>query len=197
MAPRKRKRSRKKAFEALIEPVGDQVVLALRKAAVEVMNNLAEQGPAYNGDFSSAWYAVPSGQEPKGPRSSGTVYRYDLRNVPKTKFETIKQGKGYEVVNGSDYAPQALDLEEGRFISQIDENGDLIQPVKSPVVEGTRFGAKRGQVSSGTESEVPSISTAPQDWYTTYAAGGGLKISFERGVKLGFRSGPGAQRGFG
>ena len=68
MAPRRRKRNRKKAFETLIEPVGDQVVLALRKAAVEVMNNLAEQGPAYSGDFSSAWYAVPTGQAPGGPR---------------------------------------------------------------------------------------------------------------------------------
>ena len=197
MAPRRRKRNRKKAFETLIEPVGDSVVLALRKAAVEVMNNLAEQGPAYSGDFSSAWYAVPTGQAPGGPRSSGGVYSYDLRNVPKTKFKDITQGAGYEIVNGSDYAPQALDLEDGRFISQVDDNGNLIDPVKSPVVEGTRFGARRGQVSPGTEREVPSISTAPQDWYTTYAAGGGLKIAFERGVKLGFRSGPGAQQGFG
>ena len=50
---------------------------ASRRVCVEIMNDLAQKGPAYSGEFSSAWYAVPPGTEPGGPRSTGKVYKYD------------------------------------------------------------------------------------------------------------------------
>lgn len=196
MAPRRR-RKKKRGFESLIPDVEQTVLNSLRRSAVEIMNDLSKAGPAYSGSFSSAWYAVTPGSAPGGPRSKGGQYKYDLRNVPKSKFKNLRQGSYYEVVNGADYAPQALDLEPGKFFSQEDAQGNLIPPVVTPVETGQRTGPIRGQVSSDNDipKKLPAISTAPLDWYSTYASGGGLKISFERGVKLGFRDGPGAQRG--
>jgi hypothetical protein len=161
---------------------------SIRNTAVEIMNDLVIQGPAYSGGFSSAWYTVIPGTEPGGVRREGSQYKYTLRNVPKRRFA---EGKYYEIVNGADYAPQALDLEEGVFFSQRDSNGELIEPVKAPVIggkgRGTRTGRKRGNVSSGGGD---AISTAPLDWYVNYTKGGGMTRALEQGVELGFRQGP-------
>ena len=119
-----------KKFKDLIPDVSESVKKGLRQAAVEIMNGLVKGGPAYSGEFSSAWYALPPGQSPGGNRSSGKEYRYDLRNVPKSKFKKLKPGAYYEIVNGMDYAPQALDLKEGRFQSQKDDNNKIILGTK-------------------------------------------------------------------
>ena len=124
-----------KLFDDLKELVTD----AARTASVEIMNGLVEAGPGFSGQFSSAWYAVEPGKNPGGARSAGNfIYKYDLRNVPKARF---RAGTYYEIVNGIDYAPQALDLEEGRFI----RIGD---PIKDPVAQGKRYGTTRGEVSN-------------------------------------------------
>lgn len=163
-----------KLFDDLKELVTD----AARTASVEIMNGLVEAGPGFSGQFSSAWYAVEPGKNPGGARSAGNfIYKYDLRNVPKARF---RAGTYYEIVNGIDYAPQALDLEEGRFT----RIGD---PIKDPVAEGKRYGTTRGEVSNG---EGESVSTAPLDWYVTYTNGGGMQRDLANGVRIGFRQGP-------
>lgn len=165
-------------FKNLVRDMKELVTNSARTAAVEIMNGLVEAGPGFSGQFSSAWYAVEPGQSPGGPRSSGNnLYKYDLRNVPRARFRT---GTYYEIVNGADYAPQALDLEPGSFIR-------IGEPIKSPVAEGFRYGDKRGQVSSG---DGDSISTAPLDWYVTYTNGGAMQRDLGNGVRVGFRQGP-------
>lgn len=172
-------------FKNLLNDAKELVTQSARQAAVEIMNGLAETGPAYSGQFSSAWYAVEPGQEAGGPRSAGgDIYKYDLRNVPKARF---RSGTYYEIVNGTSYAAQALDLEEGVFRTQYDENGNILDPVKDPIAVGSRFGDKRGQVSSGSGF---AVSTAPLDWYVTYTNGGAMQRDLGNGVKLGFRQGP-------
>lgn len=172
-------------FKNLVNDVKELVTNAARQSAVEIMNSLAEQGPAYSGQFSSAWYAVEPGQQAGGPRSSGNnIYKYDLRNVPRARFRT---GTYYEIVNGADYAPQALDLEEGRFVTQYDDAGNIIDPIKTPVAVGSRTGAKRGQVTQGQGF---AVSTAPLDWYVTYTNGGAMQRDLGNGVRIGFRQGP-------
>lgn len=162
------------------------IVASARTAAVEIMNTLSEIGPAYSGQFSSAWYAVEPGQQPGGPRSTGgETYTYDLRNVPASRF---KSGTYYQIVNGASYAAQALDLEEGVFRTQYDGSGNIVDPVKDPVAVGKRTGQKRGQVSSGPGF---AVSTAPLDWYVTYTSGGAMQRDLANGVKIGFRQGPG------
>ena len=172
-------------FKNLLNDAKELVNQSARQAAVEIMNGLAETGPAYSGQFSSAWYAVEPGQEAGGPRSAGgDIYKYDLRDVPKARF---RSGTYYEIVNGTSYAAQALDLEEGVFRTQYDENGNILDPVKDPIAVGSRFGDKRGQVSSGSGF---AVSTAPLDWYVTYTNGGAMQRDLGNGVKLGFRQGP-------
>ena len=172
-------------FRNLLNDVKELVNQSARQASVEIMNGLAKAGPAYSGQFSSTWYAVEPGQEAGGPRSAGgDIYKYDLRNVPKARF---RSGTYYEIVNGTSYAAQALDLEEGVFRTQYDENGNILDPVKDPVAVGSRFGDRRGQVSSGSGF---AVSTAPLDWYVTYTNGGAMQRDLGNGVKLGFRQGP-------
>ena len=168
-----------------------------RRVCVEIMNDLAQKGPAYSGEFSSAWYAVPPGTEPGGPRGTGKIYKYDLRNVPKTKFKS--RGAYYELVNGADYAPIALDLEEGTFIGQyettIGEDGKEVRRKIPPIGKIVETGSRpkephlRGDVRDVGLAPT-AVSTAELDWYNTYTSGGGLKISLDRGAKLGFRDGP-------
>jgi hypothetical protein len=174
-----------KDFKNLINDMKELVTNSARTAAVEIMNSLAEQGPAYSGQFSSAWYAVEPGQSPGGPRSAGnSIYKYDLRNVPRTKF---RSGTYYEIVNGADYAPEALDLKEGRFQTQYDDAGNILEPLKTPVAVGRRTGPRRGQVTSGQGF---AVSTAPLDWYVTYTSGGAMQRDLGNGVRIGFRQGP-------
>ena len=178
-----------KKFSDLIPDVSESVKKGLRQASVEIMNGLVESGPAYSGEFSSAWYAVQPGESPGGNRSSNKEYHYDLRNVPKSKFKKLKPGAYYEIANGMSYAPQALDLEPGEWRQPEEE------PIKKPVNRGERTGDMRHEVV-GNEKR-GAVSTAKANWYNTYIRGGGLERDFGRGVKLGFRDGPlGSKKGF-
>lgn len=170
-------------FTRLLKDTKEVVAFAVRRAAVEIMNDLAQEGPAYSGKFSSAWYAVKPGEAPGGPRSSGgKIYKYDLRNVPSVKF---KSGTYYQIVNGADYAPQALDLEPGLFIGQPED------PIKAPVKGGRGKGSRKGNYRySVTSGDSDAFSTAPQDWYVRYTQGGALQLSLGNGVKIGFKEGP-------
>jgi len=167
----------------LVKDIQAATVEAAQEACVEIMNGLVEAGPGYSGAFSSAWYAVPAGSSAGGPRSSGSLYRYDKRNVPKTRFTA---GTLYQIVNGASYAAEAMDLVPGRFESQLDER----DPVKDPVAVGSRFGTRRGEVRNGPGF---AISTAELDWWDKYNAAGSLSKDLAKGVRQGF----GKARGFG
>lgn len=174
-------------FTDLIPDFSEGVGKAMRQASVKIMNDLAQAGPAYSGKFSSAWYAAPKGGSVGINRSTGKIYKYDLRNVPKTKFKSLVPGSYYEIANGMSYAPQALDLQPGEFTRP---NSEPIQD-EDKIKRGVRQKQIRGNIKEGKGG---NLSTAPLNWYATYVRGGGLERSFEFGVKLGFRE---FQRGFG
>lgn len=188
-----------KAFDKFFrDELEGKVTDAARQVTVNIMNDLAQKGPAYSGEFSSAWYAVRENEEAGGPRGTGKIYKYDLRNVPKTRFKP--QGRYYEIVNGSEHALIAMDLEEGIFVGQYeitgyDEDGKEIRQKIPPVGRVVDVGARpsgphlRGNLGDSGDSPY-AISTAPLDWYNTYTSGGGMKIALARGVRLGFREGP-------
>ncbi len=164
--------------------IREKLVRAARETSVEIMNGLVEAGPGYTGEFSSAWYAVPKGGQAGPPRKpgGGSLYSYDLRNVPTGRF---KEGTIFEIKNGHPEASVIMDEEPSKFIKQ-DED-----PIKTPVAKGKRFEGIRGNIESGAGN---AISTAPLDWYSNYARGGRLQIDLSRGVTRGFRAGG---RGFG
>lgn len=154
---------------------------ACRVAAVEIMNDLGKQGPAYSGEFRDSWVAIPVGSGASG--RSGGEYPYQIDDVPNlsiTRREVARVTK-FVIENTQPYAEYALDLKEGKFYPP-DEFG----PIKTPVKEGSRpsGNTKRGDVQTGVGE---AKSTAELDWYTTYTQGGGMKKALERGVKLGFK----------
>jgi len=168
----------KRDIKFLVNDVRQAAVEAARNASVEIMNSLAERGPIWTGKYSSAWYAVPSGQSPGGPRGEGRQYKYDLRNVPATRF---KAGTLYKIVNGMPYADQAQDLVPFDPVEERLTRG-TIKPER--LERGTRpEGGRRGELVDGGED---NRRTAPLDWYLTYINGGSLARDLADGAKRGF-----------
>jgi hypothetical protein len=173
----------------LVEEIEEVVVQAAREASVRIMNSLAERGPVWSGSFSSAWYAVPEGGTPGGPRSEGKVYKYDLRNVPKRRFSAASKTY-FQIVNGAAHAGLAMDMDEGIFKAQ-SEPIDLsrVEFGRRPRAPET---SRRGAIGSG---ESIARRTAPLDWYENYVQGGGLQKDLNLGVSKAFSSTRG--KGFG
>ena len=164
----------KKFIKFMLNDIRKASVDAAREACVDIMNSLAEEGPAWTGAYSSAWYALPPGDSPGGARSTGRIYKYDLRNVPKQRFKKVGT---YSITNGMDYAGQAQDLEP------FDPEGyPESSPIK-PAKPGIRpIGGRRGELRPGKGN----LSTAPLDWYLTYVNGGALRKDLANGASRGF-----------
>lgn len=164
----------RKFIKFMLNDIRKASVDAAREACVDIMNSLAEQGPAWTGAYSSAWYALPPGDSPGGARSTGRIYKYDLRNVPKQRFKNVGS---YTITNGMDYAGQAQDLEP--FDPEGFPDSSPIKPTKS----GRRpEGGMRGELRAGKGN----LRTAPLDWYLTYVNGGLLQKDLSKGAKRGF-----------
>jgi hypothetical protein len=168
-----------------------RINLAVRKAAVEIMNGLAEAGPVYSGQLRDSWIAVPVGAGTRG--SVGGGYPYSLSQVPQlsTTVRELERKVKFTIENTSEHAAIALDLEQGFFITpeyerespmpgnQI-QTGSRVNPaIRGDIsVGGTRADGRKGQ------AEI----SAPLDWYATYIEGGGMQKALEKGVKLGFKA---------
>ena len=153
-----------------------------RYAALEIINDLAEEGPNWNGNFQDNWIAIPLGEGASG--STGGTYPYQISDIPKLSIETKEVGRvsKFEITNISDYAVYALDLEPGRFFPR-----GRPDPRKQPVDTGKRDITKdtfRGELTNGIGN---ARSTAELDWYTTYIKGGKMKSALRKGFKFGFK----------
>ena len=160
----------------------------IRTVAVQIMNDLAEAGPEWSGDFKNSWEAVPLGEGSKIGKSGS--YPYKLNNIPQlsTAKEAISKANKLQITNTSEWAEYALDIEEGRFFPRKDKpnpKGD-IEP-NSPGKRDVSTTTLRGQISGG---DGKARITAPLFWYNKYLDGGGLQKSVEAGVKLGFKRNP-------
>ena len=173
----------RKAIKFMLNDIRKASIDAAREACVDIMNSLAEKGPAWTGAYSSAWYALAPGASPGGSRATGRIYKYDLRNVPKQRFKKVAS---YTIANGMDYAGQAQDLEP--FDPESYPTSEAIKPTKPGI---RPVGGKRGELSSGKGN----LSTAPLDWYLTYVNGGLLKKDLSSGASRGF--GKFKSKGFG
>jgi hypothetical protein len=157
---------------------------AARQSAVNIMNDLAEAGPVWSGEFQNSWVAVP-GKSGAGSKGS---YPYSLSDVPElnltlagARSAVLPNGKTFTIENTQPYAAYALDLEEGVFRGI----GFAGSPEGQIVAQGTRSSGKRGDVTTDAEGE--AISTAPLDWYTTYVNGGEMARALELGIKTAFK----------
>ena len=172
-------RDLKKMPDDILEDINNGV----RSAALDIINELAIEGPNWDGEFRDNWVAIPI-----GGGSSGTVggsYPYKLNNIPKLSISKKERGrvKKLEVVNISDYAPYALDLIPGRSNPFFALNNT---PNKQPVDQGKRDTSRETFRGELTSEFGRGKSTAPLDWYVTYINGGAigknLKTGFNRGI---------------
>ena len=132
----------KKMSRVLLEKVNETA----RHAAVEIMNDLAEKGPEWTGDFKNSWMAIPAGKGASG--SAGGEYPYTLDDVPilSNTLAEMRRVTKFRLENRQPYAPYALDLEEGRFRG--DKKGNF--PIGKVVATGSRpTPGKRGNVKGG------------------------------------------------
>lgn len=169
--------SRREDVRKLAPDLRKLINTAARSAAVEVMNDLAEAGPEWSGEFQDSWIAIPIGTGASG--STGGGYPYALNDVPRlsTSIKETARAKKFEIVNTQPYAAYALDLEEGVSRGIGNPAGDVVATGSRPVP------GFRGDVSGDGEAR----STAPLDWYRTYLNGGEAQKALRRGVTFGFR----------
>lgn len=169
--------SRREDIRKLSPDLRKLVNTVTRSAAVEIMNDLAEAGPEWSGEFQDSWIAIPIGTGASG--STGGGYPYALNDVPRlsTSIKETARAKKFEIVNTQPYAAYALDLEEGVSRGIGNPVGDVVATGSRPVP------GFRGDVSGDGEAR----STAPLDWYRTYLNGGGAQKALRRGVTFGFK----------
>jgi len=168
------------------ERIKNRVNLAARQAAANVMNDLAEAGPAYSGKFRDSWQARAIST---GATSAGG-YPYTTRRIPMlpTTAREMDRVAVFEIANTSPYALYAMDLIPGTWR----------KPKGVEPLGGIDFGVKYGDREKGTTfrwevqpGDGDNVSTAEQDWYSNYVRGGGLSDGVKRAVKLAFGAGPG------
>ena len=160
----------------------------VRAVAVQIMNDLAEAGPEWSGEFKNSWEAVPLGEGSKIGKSGS--YPYKLDNIPRlsdTK-EAVQKANKLQITNTSEWAEYALDIEEGRFFIPKDKPNPKgnIEP-NSPGKRDISTTTLRGQISGG---DGKARITAPLFWYNKYLNGGGLQKSVEAGAKFAFKRNP-------
>ena len=154
-----------------------KVQSAARHTAAEIMNDLAEAGPNWSGEFANSWVADAPAVG-KGPEGS---YPYTIRDTPvlPDTIAATERNPKLVIYNTTPYAMQAMDLEEGVFINPGTEpQGDV-------VLEGKRRGRMRTDIGP-SDGEPTSRATAPKDWFSTYVNGGGMQKSMEKSIKIAF-----------
>ena len=171
--------AKRKEISQLPIDVRELINEVARYAAVEIMNDLAEAGPEWSGEFQDSWVAVPIGRAASG--STGGGYPYTLNDVPKlsTSIKETARVKKFEIVNIQPYAEYALDLKEGVFKAIGQPAGDIVDRGVRLSVPGLR---------GDLVGEGDATSTAPLDWYTSYLNGGGMAKALEDGVTFAFKS---------
>jgi len=147
-----------------------------RNAAKEIMNDLAEAGPEWSGDFKNSWVAI----SPSGGTGSGT-YPYTLADIPELPL-TLREAQRKTKFIIDNVAPHkliAMDLvsvpREEFIYPGYPPKGDIVDRGERPET------GKRGDVGQGRGN---ARSTAPLDWYTTFVSGGMMQKALERGVRL-------------
>jgi hypothetical protein len=160
--------ARRRAWQDLARVTKERIERRVRRSAVRIMNDLAEAGPNWSGVFRDSWEAVP---EVSATGGAFTGYPYNGSSVPRLTLndQDLRSPTivAYSIVNATDYAPIAMDLEPGDFWAKDQPKGDI-------VLKGVREDDQiRGHID--TSEPGSNRATAERDWYRTYCEGGGLE----------------------
>ena len=146
-------------------------------AAEQIVRDLQDKGPLWTGTFANSWQITgPQGQIARGTGSAGAPQAIGFNTTPfsgrqatqtllRTVFTTDKVV--YTISNFCSYADEARDLVAYTPPSK-EERSKIGEPLGQATFGFRSTGAKRGDVSGSGRNR----STAPLDWYTTYAGGG-------------------------
>jgi hypothetical protein len=154
----------------------------VRTVARNLMNELAEIGPVWSGDFRDSYVArdVSSGQfrQAKYPYKLG-----DIPELPLTKKE-LKRVKRIVIENTAPHAKIAMDLVSGDFTlpkGKLSPEGDVVARGSRPE------GGRRGEIGRREVGQTgDNRSTAPLDWYTTFEKGGKLEKIMQKTINTTF-----------
>lgn len=159
----------------------------IQEFAVQSMNTLAQQGPAWSGEFSASWGFAPEGVTPNTPGTTGRIYKYTKNDVPIREVERyINDGvTRFSIVNTSPHANIAIDAERAVF-----KNDGKIPLKEQEFGEGREQPSLRYEIGAtvGPDSDSSASRTAEEDWYLTYLLGGGLQKDLGNGFSAGFKS---------
>lgn len=198
MARRRARKQTPREAASIQKSIAAQIERDTRKAlaksiqafAITSMNNLAQAGPAWTGEFSQSWVFVPEGESAQSLTAGATagIGKYSKSDAPLQKIESyLKTGKDrFQIVNTSAHAAIAIDEEEATFRPPADQP----YPIGDVVKYGTgrpRQDHLRWQIrDGGGDEEITSQITAEKDWFTNYKSGGQLQKDLSDGVRLGF-----------
>ena len=106
----------KKFDEKLDRAIRLKMNNTVRSLAKSIMNELAEIGPVWSGDFRDSYVAIDVST---GNFKEGGSYPYTLRDVPrlKTTLKELSRAKRLTVGNTAPHAKIAMDLVPGEFIN--------------------------------------------------------------------------------
>ena len=92
----------------------DDINNGMRGAALDIINELAELGPNWDGNFIDEWIAIPLGKGASG--ESGGVYPYKIDDIPTLAIDKKEAGrvKKFEIVNKL-YCSHRLNIEIVEF----------------------------------------------------------------------------------
>jgi hypothetical protein len=157
--------------------IRSKIQKTVRIVTRNVMNDLAEAGPVWTGEFRDSYVATSMGTSGTG---TGGSYPYQLKDVPElpiTKKETNRKTK-ITISNIAEHALIAMDKKESEYEYPGQEpEGDI-------VLRGTRQSGIRGDIGTKEKDGGDNRATAPLDWLPTYIKGGKFKRSIARGIKL-------------
>jgi hypothetical protein len=171
----------------IVPDITNATVNALRNAAKEVLNDLAEISPNWGGTFRESWY-VETSDGKRGVSPTGEGGKYNLFNIPQLGSQT-RNAKGQFgsfalpasraelfIGNSAQYAQEAMDLIPG----------DFVYPGFEPAGEEQPRGKRQNRIRGDLKAPGGNRSTAPKDWYSTYMGGGAFAAAFNKGAKAGF-----------
>jgi hypothetical protein len=166
-----------------------QIARGVQEFAVRSMNELAQRGPAWSGEFSQSWVFGAEGQTPvsvtAGARSG--IGRYGKADAPVREIERHldRNVSRFTILNTASHAAIAIDEEMGVFKHQPEP------PLKEPDLGSGRDQPSLrhdiGEDFAGPEGQHSASRTAEEDWFDTYVKGGGLNKDLRNGFSYGFQ----------
>lgn len=181
-----------KIAEKIKNEIGRSVSSGMQSFAIQAMNDLAEAGPVWSGEFAASWRFVPAGQDGGAPGQGGSIYRYSKKDIRITTIEKyFKAGvRKFQIVNVSSHANFAIDQDTSSFIRPDDPP---IDPSRLQLGDERNNPSLRYEIGfqypPGTRLQDAEASrTADPDWYYTYVKGGQLNLVLNRSIKRGFET---------